>query len=352
MKRFIWAWALLLAMVFGSNLSVAAPPEAPPGFTKLVQRVSPAVVNIDVVRRVRQRMFEWFGEASEPSTTVQRGVGSGFVIERTGLIVTNHHVVAGKPDLTITLGNGRTLHGKVIGSDPLTDVALVRVQASNMAALLLGNSDRAQVGEWVLAFGSPLGLRRTVTAGIISSTNREVSFNERIGFLQTDAAINPGNSGGPLVNMAGQVIGINTAIAAEAQGIGFAIPINSLKLILNELKTTGHVSRAWLGISFAEITPELQENFPELRGKRGLVVAQVVPGGPAARAGVRVEDLLIAIDGATLVTTRDLIAAMARRHPGDRVILQVQRDGKQLQFPLQLQTMPPSVATPPQPEEP
>lgn len=351
MKRLLCILAIALGIESAPAFSQAAP-AGPPGFAALVQRVSPAVVNIDVVRRVRRRMFEWFGEATEPSITVQRGVGSGFLIDRDGFIVTNHHVVSGKPDLTITLASGRTLRGKVLGSDPLTDVALVRVQASDLPSLPLGNSDQAQVGEWVLAFGSPLGLRRTVTAGIISSTNREVSFNERIGFLQTDAAINPGNSGGPLVNMAGQVVGINTAIAAEAQGIGFAIPINALKLILNELKATGHVSRAWLGISFAEITPELQENFPELKGKQGLVIAQVARGGPAERAGVRVEDLLLSLDAQPLRTTRDLITAMARRHPGERVELVVQRNGKRLRLSLTLATMPPSIETPPQLEEP
>jgi S1-C subfamily serine protease len=333
------------ALALMSRPSLAVPPV---DFVPIVNRVSPAVANIDVVRHVRRRMPGWFSDGRSGSA-VQRGVGSGFVISPDGLVVTNAHVVEGKPELTVTLWSGRSYRGRVIGTDPLTDVALVRIPAHHLAVLPLGNSDSVQAGEWVLAFGSPLGLRRTVTSGIVSSTNREVEVNERIGFLQTDAAINPGNSGGPLVDMQGRAIGINTAIAAEAQGIGFAIPINALKLVLHDLETRGRVIRPWLGISFATITPELSAEYPELAGRRGLVVAEVVPGGPADRAGLMVEDVIVALNGQPMATSRDLIAAMARHHPGERVALTVLRGRRRLQVPVTLQTMPATLRPPAEP---
>lgn len=348
MSRRILKWALMLALVTTGVPAVAAPPQAgATSFVGLVNRVSPAVVNIDVIRRTRRRIPGWPDEGSlDGASGVQRGVGSGFLVEASGLIVTNSHVVQGQPELMVTLWNGRTYTGKVLGNDPLTDLALVKIDARGVPTVPLGNSDTAHVGEWVLALGSPLGLRRTVTAGIISSTNREVAVNERMAFLQTDAAINPGNSGGPLVNMAGQVIGINTAIAAEAQGIGFAIPVNALKLVLNDLKTRGHVVRAWLGVSFAGITPELAERFPELKGQKGVIIAQVVPGSPAEEAGLRTEDILTAVDGKAITSARDLVEAMARRKPGEKVRLTYRRGGKQATATLTLGTMPASAAQP------
>ncbi|HEY9898819.1 MAG TPA: trypsin-like peptidase domain-containing protein [Pantanalinema sp.] len=352
-KRALLASAVLALLGAQAH---GAPPRAAPapstGFVALVNRVSPAVVNIDVEQRVRRRIPDWFGTGEGTTTQVRRGVGSGFVIAADGLVVTNNHVVQGQSKLVVTLWDGRTLPGRVLGSDPLTDLALVKIEGRGLPFLVLGNSDRAQVGEWVIALGSPLGLRRTVTAGIVSSTNREVSINERLGFIQTDAAINPGNSGGPLVNMAGQVIGINAVIAADAQGIGFAIPVNALKLVLDDLRTKGRVERAWLGISFAGITPELVEQFPELKGQEGLVVARVTAGSPAQRAGLRPEDVIVAFEGKRVTAARDLIAAMARRRPGDRVTLSVQRGKRRLEVAMTLGTMPESAAQPVTPEEP
>lgn len=346
-KRF-WGWGLMMVVGAGAALPVSAQaPAGPPNFVALVNRVSPAVVNIDVVRRTRRRISGWPDEGGmDGSSRVQRGVGSGFLIESGGLIVTNNHVVQGQPELTVTLWNGRTYTGKVLGTDPLTDIALIKIQAKGLPVMPLGNSDTAHVGEWVLAMGSPLGLRRTVTAGIISSTNREVSINERMSFLQTDAAINPGNSGGPLVNMTGQVIGINTAIAYEAQGIGFAIPINALKLVLNDLKTKGHVVRAWLGVSFAGITPELAERFPELKGQKGVIIAQVVSDSPAEQAGLQTEDVITTVDGTPITSARDLVTVMARHKPGDKVRLTYRRAGKPRTVTMTLGTMPASVAQP------
>ncbi len=348
MARRAWGSVWLAGMLAASALPVAAqPPAGATNFVGLVNRVSPAVVNIDVIRRVRRQIPGWPEEGGPGgSSRVRRGVGSGFLIERNGLIVTNSHVVQGQPDLVVTLWNGRTYKAKLLGNDPLTDIALLKIEAAGVPTLTLGNSDTAHVGEWVLALGSPLGLQRTVTAGIISSTNREVAINERMAFLQTDAAINPGNSGGPLVNMAGQVIGINTAIAADAQGIGFAIPINALKLIVNDLKTKGHVVRAWLGVSFAGITPELAERFPELKGQKGVVVAEVVSGSPAALAGLKTEDIITAVDGKPIESARDLVGIMAVHKPGDRIKLTYRRGGQARTTTLSLGTMPASVAQP------
>lgn len=325
------------------SLPPAVAQGTPMSFRSLVDRVIPSVVNIDVTRRVRPQLPRGFDRFFEtPPSQEQQGVGSGFIIDPNGLIVTNFHVIQGRAELSVTLHNGKTYHGRVIGTDPLTDVALVSIEAKGLKPLPLGNSDQMHPGDWVLALGSPLGLQETVTAGIISSVNREVAIAERTNYLQTDAAINPGNSGGPLVNMAGQVVGVNTAIARGAQGIGFAVPINTLAQVLPDLREKGRVDRAWLGVAVAAINPQIAGEIRGAKAGQGLVVLEVVEGSPAQRAGLQAEDVILAVDGKALSEPRDLIAHLNQKKPGQRVQLRVLRAGQTRNLDLTLSTMPPN----------
>src|SRR5579883_815268 len=240
-----------------------------------VDRVGPAVVRINSSRTVKTRRPEifddpffrqFFGDVpSGPSTRVERGTGSGFIIKSDGLILTNAHVVDGADTVTVTLKDQREFTGKVLGADPLTDVAVVKVQATNLPTVNLGDSDQLRPGEWAIAIGNPLGLDNTVTVGIISATGRSSAQiqapDKRVQFIQTDAAINPGNSGGPLLNQRGEVIGMNTAIIGGAQGLGFAIPINTAQRISSQLIATGKVSHPYLGIRMTTLTPELKKQI-------------------------------------------------------------------------------------------
>jgi S1-C subfamily serine protease len=326
-----------------SSLPPAAAQGTPASFRSLVDRVIPSVVNIDVTRRVRPtvpRGFDRFFET--PPSQEQQGVGSGFIIDANGLIVTNYHVIQGRAELSVTLHDGKAYNGRVIGTDPLTDIALVKIEARGLKPLALGNSDQIYPGDWVLALGSPLGLQETVTAGIISSVNREVAIAERTNYLQTDAAINPGNSGGPLVNMQGQVVGMNTAIARGAQGIGFAVPVNTLAQVLPDLRTKGQVERAWLGVAVAGINAQIAGEIRGARAGNGLVVLEVVAGSPAAQAGLQPEDVILSVDGRALAEPRDLIGYLNQKRPGQRVRLRVLRGGQTRNVDLTLSTMPAS----------
>lgn len=327
----------------GASLPPASAQGLPMSFRGLVDQVIPSVVNIDVTRRVRPQVprgFERFFEV--PPSQEQQGVGSGFIIDPDGLIVTNYHVIQGRAELSVTLHDGKTYTGRVIGTDPLTDLALIRIDARGLKPLHFGNSDQIYPGDWVLALGSPLGLQETVTAGIISSVNREVALAERTNYLQTDAAINPGNSGGPLVNMQGQVVGVNTAIARGAQGIGFAIPINTLTQVLPDLREKGRVERAWLGVAVAGINPQIAGEIQGARVGEGLVILEVVAGSPAERAGLRPEDVILSVDGQRLAEPRDLIQHLNTRKPGQAVRLRILRAGQVREVSLTLATMPDS----------
>ena len=312
------AWAIV-----GAPAPEAAVEWGPKTFAQLARRVSPAVVNIDVLQEVQ--VFPFF--SGEGPVKVQKGVGSGFVIDSTGLIATNHHVIRGRNEITVTFSDGRRIRGKVLASDDVTDVALVRIPGQGLSTLALANSDAAQVGDWVLAFGSPLGLRRTVTSGIISATGREFSEAERVNYLQTDAAINPGNSGGPLVNLAGQVVGINAFIAAGAQGIGFAIPSNTVRDVVTQLRTHGRVERPWLGVKVARLTTELANQVGAKAGQ-GVVIFEVIPGSPSARAGLEPGDVVLSIGGKSIKDPTDLVTQLSRRKVGQKLDMVVQREGK------------------------
>ncbi len=325
-------------------------PMVPANFSQLAEKVRPGVVNIQVVKKVKNVDFgfpqffgnpfgennpfgDFFGPFSEknpPRSFEQRGVGSGFVMSREGYILTNNHVVEDADQIKVKLANGKEYDGKVIGRDPKTDLALVKIEgSSDLHPLQLGNSDDLTVGSWVVAIGSPFGLEQTVTAGIVSAKGRVIGSGPYDSFIQTDASINPGNSGGPLINMKGEVIGINTAIIASGQGIGFAIPINMVKEIVPQLQEKGHVTRGWLGVSIQEVTPALAKSF-DLKEKKGALVAEVVSGSPAEKAGIEQGDVIVEFDGKEVVGSKDLPRMVASTPVGKSVSIKLWRNGKVL----------------------
>jgi serine protease Do len=331
-----------------STSTVSETPMVPANFSDLAEKIKAGVVNIQVVKKVKNVDFgfrpffgnpfggknpfgDFFGPFSEgnpPGSFEQRGVGSGFIMNRDGYILTNNHVVEEADQIKVKLANGKEYEGKVVGQDPKTDLALVQIKgASDLHPLTLGNSDDLKVGSWVVAVGSPFGLEQTVTAGIVSSKGRVIGSGPYDNFIQTDASINPGNSGGPLVNMRGEVVGINTAIIASGQGIGFAIPVNMAKEIASQLQEKGHVTRGWLGVSIQEVTPELAKSFG-LKEKKGALVAQVVPGSPAEKAKIEQGDVITEFDGKEIAESKDLPRIVASTPVGKSVTVKIWKDGK------------------------
>ncbi|MEB3300297.1 MAG: trypsin-like peptidase domain-containing protein [Candidatus Sericytochromatia bacterium] len=325
----------------------------------LVERVGAAVVNIDTETRQRNPFygqddpfFGFFGpfggmgggnpHQGQGPFLVRKGVGSGFILEADGYIVTNHHVIAGATKLRVTMTDGRKLEGKVVGKDPSTDLALIKVEAKGLPTLPLTDPGTLRVGERVIAIGSPLGLQHTVTAGILSAVNRDVQVNPRVGFLQTDAPINPGNSGGPLLNLKGEVIGVNTAVARDGQGIGFAIPVTTLKQVLPQLKAKGRVERAWLGVGVRDLPEERNRMFFPV--DKGAVVTQVTQGSPAAKAGIIPGDVILEVDGKGIGSASELIWTISSRTKGEKVNLLVMREGQRKRLEVALDRMPEQVS--------
>lgn len=316
--------------------------------TDVVNMAGPAVVRINASRTVTTQAPEMFNDPmfrrffgdrvpQMPEQQIQRGTGSGFIINSNGQIITNAHVVDGADRVSVTLKDGRTLEGRVLGSDNLTDIAVIKVEAENLPTVKVGNSNELQVGEWAIAIGNPLGLNNTVTTGIISATDRNSSQigvgDKRVAFIQTDAAINPGNSGGPLLNDRGEVIGVNTAIIQGAQGIGFAIPINKATQIAEQLIANGKVEHAFLGVQMAEITPELKQDLKAREGltlnaDQGVLIVRVVPNSPAARAGIRPGDIVQSIDGRSITTPTQVQDMVEKTTIGEILPLTVERNGK------------------------
>jgi serine protease Do len=245
-----------------------------------------------------------------------------------GYILTNNHVVEDADQIKVKLANGKEYSGKVMGRDPKTDLALVKIDgATDLHPLKMGDSDSLKVGNWVVAVGSPFGLEQTVTAGIVSAKGRVIGSGPYDDFIQTDASINPGNSGGPLINLKGEVVGINTAIIANGRGIGFAIPINMAKQIAPELRDRGHVTRGWLGVSIQEVTPELAKSF-DLKERKGALVAQVFPGSPAEKAGLKQGDIILEFDGKEVADSKELPRIVASTPSGKTVTVKLSRNGK------------------------
>jgi serine protease Do len=321
----------------------AAGPEN--GFASLVERVSPAVVNIRVTKTDRMKLdlpegeerfpfgpyFErFFGKRFPMQPPPEQGAGSGFIISQDGQVVTNNHVVEGAGEIVVKLADGEEYAATVLGRDPKTDLALLKIKPKkDLPTVMLGESQSLKVGEWVVAIGNPLGLSNTVTAGIVSAKGREIGAGPYDDFLQTDAPINPGNSGGPLVNLRGEVVGINTAIAAHGQGIGFAIPVDTAKLVVPQLASDGKVHRSWLGVNIQEVTPDLAKTFG-MSEPRGALVSDVVADSPADKAGIKKGDVIVEFDGKTVKTSRELPRLVAGTPAGRDVTMKVMRDGKNL----------------------
>jgi len=330
----------------------------PKSFAELAQRVNPAVVNISTETTVRVpgspfRQFfgpdegpfggffkHFFGETPDREMK-QQSLGSGFIIDKDGFILTNNHVVAGADEIKVKLADGREYKARVIGRDPKTDLALIKISSlfKNLPTLPLGDSDKMRVGDWVLAIGNPFGLGHTVTQGIISATGRIIGSGPYDNFLQTDAPINPGNSGGPLVNLEGEVIGINSAIIASGQGIGFAIPSNMAKEIVSQLKTKGKVVRGWIGVSIQTITPDIAKAFG-LKSDKGALVSEVVPNGPAEAAGIKRGDVIVSFNEKTINRMSDLPFIVAETPVGKTVPVTVVRNGKEITLHIKIAEMP------------
>jgi Do/DeqQ family serine protease len=353
----------LLAQAANSQEAVALPSATTVGglppttdtnfVTAVVDKVGPAVVRINSSRTVTTQVPEVFRDPffrdffgsqlpRQPQRQVERGTGSGFIISADGRILTNAHVVDGADTVSVILKDGRKYQGKVLGKDPVTDVAVVKIEANNLPAVALGNSERLKPGEWAIAIGNPLGLDNTVTTGIISATGRSSSAitgdpDKRVSFIQTDAAINPGNSGGPLLNARGEVIGMNTAILQGTQGLGFAIPINTAQRISQQLIAKGKVEHAYLGIQMAELTPELKQNINSdpnsgltVDEDNGVLVIKVMPNSPAAKAGLRAGDVIHQINGQAVKSADAVQQAVENSSVGQQMRIGLHRNGQNI----------------------
>lgn len=323
-----------------SSSQDGAPGVGPNTIADIVDKAGPAVVKIETIVTspspydpfFNDPFFrEFFGQqfGFPPAAREQQGLGSGFIISSDGYILTNEHVIEGAQQIQVTIvGRSKPLQAKVVGSDRELDLAVLKVDAgSNLPTLKLGNSDQIAVGNWVIAIGNPYGLDHTVTVGVISAKGRPVTVEDRSyrNLLQTDASINPGNSGGPLLNLSGEVIGINTAVSAQAQGIGFAIPSNTVKGVLQDLMKKGKVTRGWLGVEIQDVTPGIASYFA-YPGSEGVMVRDVIPGGPAAKAGLVQGDIIVAWNSSRVKNTDDLLGRIQQAGPGKKVELSVWRN--------------------------
>ena len=318
-----------------------------------VNRTGPAVVRINASRTVAAEnpqipdafledpMFrQFFGDQLRrmPKERVERGTGSGFIINKEGDIITNAHVVSGADKVTVLLKDGRQIEGKVLGSDELTDVAVIQVKSDNLPTVSLGSSQSLQTGDWAIAIGNPLGLDNTVTAGIISAIGRksgQIGVDKRVSFIQTDAAINPGNSGGPLLNQNGEVIGVNTAIIQGAQGLGFAIPIETAQRIAKQLIENGKVSRAYLGVQMVTVDANVKaevnkdsEFCSKISDDKGVLITKVVENSPAAKSGAKCGDVIVKFDNKEILTADQVTQLVEDRSVGDKITVEVKRNGQ------------------------
>ena len=329
--------------------SVATVPPGIPDFATLAEQASPAVVNVKASRTVQPEMavppqFEQFfgnplfGGESRREFSVP-SLGSGFVISPDGYIVTNNHVIENVDQIDVVFSDGRELEATVVGRDPKTDIALIRVEPKQLlSALALGDSDVVRPGEWVIAIGNPFGLEHTVTAGIVSAKHRNIGQGSYDDFIQTDAAINPGNSGGPLLNLRGEVIGINTAMNPRANTIGFTVPINMAKQILPQLRADGHVTRGWLGVVIQGVTPELASEFG-LEKEGGALISRVLPDGPAAKSKLRAGDVIVEFNTEPIEEWNELPRVVAGTSVDAKVPLVVMRDGQRKTLEVQVGEM-------------
>ena len=321
----------------------------------VVKKVEPAVVQINTSQTQRSQEPDEFGlrrfREGQPQERISRGVGSGFVISSNGQILTNSHVVNKADTVTVSFSDGRTVAGKVVGEDPASDIAVVQVQGTNLPTVTLGSSAKVEPGQWAIAIGNPLGLQKTVTVGVISATSRSGSdigvSDKRIDFLQTDAAINPGNSGGPLLNARGEVIGINTAIISGAQGLGFAIPIDTAQRIAQQLITTGKVEHPYLGVQMVTLTPEIKQRLSanpnrniRIEAERGIIIVRVARNSPADRAGIQPGDVIQAINNQPVNKAEELQQQLEKNGVASQLQIQIQRGSQKLQIAARPEALP------------
>ncbi len=347
---------LIATQCFGQATSsddIAILDRSSKAFVNVVKNAKPAVVNIKVEKtttsnyqggQIPEEMLnnpffeQFFGpqfrnqQQQKPREYVQRGLGSGFIISKDGFILTNNHVVEGADSIKVTLSDNRDFDAKVIGTDPQTDVALIKIEdPENLPVLPLGDSSKLEAGEWVIAIGNPFGLSQTVTVGVVSATGRSsVGISDYENFIQTDAAINPGNSGGPLINGRGEVVGINTALFSKSggyMGIGFAIPINMAKSIEEQLHKDGKVTRGWLGVVIQNVDKNLAESFG-LKEVRGILISQVQKDSPASAAGLQQGDVIIRLNGVELQNVADLRNRVAMLQPNSKAMIEIVRNGR------------------------
>ena len=333
-----------VATVQTEAASAAAGPARAESYYEAVRRSSPAVVNIFSSKEVRaprnpllnDPLFRrFFGEQFGDDTQRATSLGSGVIVSPAGYILTNHHVVETADEIEVALSDGKKLLAKVVGNDPETDLAVLRVNADKLPAITFGESDRLRVGDAVLAIGNPFGVGQTVTAGIVSALGRSgLHINTFENFIQTDAAINPGNSGGALVDARGNLVGINTAIYSRSggsMGIGFAIPVSTAKMVMEQIIRSGTVTRGWIGVEVQEITPALAESF-KLPDARGAIIAGVLRDGPADKAGVKPGDVLTVIGGAPVSDPQNMLNLVAALQPGSAVKLKIRRQAQALEL--------------------
>ncbi|MBT0666495.1 DegQ family serine endoprotease [Geobacter pelophilus] len=333
----------------------------PQSFADLADKVKPAVVNIRTTSTVKVpgNPFKHFfgpdqGDQNDPfgdffkryfddvpdKAMKQQSLGSGFIINKDGFIITNNHVVDNADEIKVKLSDGREYKAKVIGRDSKTDLALIKISSTfeNLPVLALGDSDKMRVGDWVMAVGNPFGLEQTVTQGIISATGRVIGSGPYDNFLQTDAPINPGNSGGPLVNLKGEVIGINTAIVPGGQGIGFAIPSALAKSVTGQLKDKGKVVRGWIGVTIQTVTPELAQSFG-MKETKGALVGDVASGGPAEKGGIKTGDIIVSFDGKNVKTSNDLPLLVSETPVGKTTPVTVIRENKEVKLSIKVEEL-------------
>ena len=330
--------------------------------TEVVDKTSPAVVRVNVRKVVETNVPDifnspffrrFFGDdvPIPPQQRVQQGLGSGFIISEDGMILTNAHVVSGADQVAIVLRDGRTFDGTVVGTDPLTDMAVIDIEANDLPTIPLGDSDTVRPGQWAIAIGNPLGLNETVTVGVISATGRPSSAigvsDKRIEFIQTDAAINPGNSGGPLLNARGEVVAINTAIIGQAEGLGFAVPINTAKRVAEQIIEQGEVVYPYIGIRMVTLTPEIKQQLEQrsqqnlnITADSGVLIVETVDGSPASQAGLQPGDVIQAINGETVEESETVQRIVEEQNVGDRVTLTIERNGQTQEIAVELERLP------------
>ena len=320
------------------------PGDVPPGSYRIAaQKASSAVVSINTSKAARKNpnsndpWFKFF--FGEQGNEPQAGLGSGVIVSPSGYILTNNHVVDGADEIEVVLNDSRSARAKIIGTDPDTDLAILKIELDKLPVIVLGNSDAAQVGDRVLAIGNPFGVGQTVTSGIVSALGRnQLGINTFENFIQTDAAINPGNSGGALVDINGNLLGINTAIYSRSggnMGIGFAIPVSTAKLVLEGIVKDGQITRGWIGVEPNDLSPELAETF-DVKTKRGVIITGVLQNGPAAQAGIRPGDVIVQIANQPVVDVTQLLAQVSALKPGTPSRFSIERKNQ----PLELEVTP------------